>query len=171
MKTFLLIAGALSVALIGAIILLARSHKRWLERQTPAGLWQAADGQARITLLFEGGPREGVYKQLIESDGKRIREFGHWSASGHDLKMIIMATDIKSHPRFGQDTPYGISYIGPTRIKIEGPERSAITYERAPAGLQLEFVREVEPGASPKGGPGAPSDHSGASEGPPSVSA
>jgi hypothetical protein len=170
MKTFLIIAGALLVALIGAIVLLARNHRQWLARQTPAGVWQGKDGQTKITLQFEGGPSEGTYKQLTESDGKRIREFGHWSASARDLKMIIMATDVKSHPRFGQDTGYSISYIGPTRIKIDGPDRSGIIYERAPEGSRLHFDNEVEPGASPKGGPATPSGSSGAVEGPPSVS-
>src|SRR5258707_19113 len=121
MKTLLIIVLGLA-SLIWVIVLLARNHRQWLERQTPTGVWQSIAGQATITLQFEGGPREGTYKELIESDGKHIREFGHWSASAHNLQMIIMATDIKSHPRFGVHTAYEVSYVGPTSIKINGPD-------------------------------------------------
>jgi methionine-rich copper-binding protein CopC len=145
MKTLLIIAGALLVALIGAVVLLARNHKQWLARQTPAGIWQGKDGPAKITLQFDGGPGEGPYKELVESDGKQVREFGHWSASARDLKMIIMATDVKSHPRFGIDTGYLISYVGPTSIKIDGPDRPGIVYTKAPAGVEVKFDTEVEP--------------------------
>ena len=145
MKTLLIIAGAFLVALIGAAVLLARNHKQWLERQTPAGVWQATDGQTKITLQFEGGPREGTYKQLMESDGKEIREFGHWAATANVLKMMIMATDVQSHPRFGIDTEYHISYVGPTNIKIDGPDRAGIVYAKASVGNDVKFDTKSEP--------------------------
>jgi len=171
MSTVLIIAGVTVATLVLGVILLARNHMRWVARQTPAGVWQGLDGQLKITLQFDGGPHEGIYKQLIESDGKQIREFGYWSAQVRELRMIIMASDdVRNHPRFGQDTAYTILYIGPTRIKIDGPDRSEITYERAPEGTKLDFDKNVEPAAPPNGGSAAPRENSAATGGPPSVS-
>ena len=150
MKTFLIIAGVLLVLLLVAVVFLARNHRNWLESQTPAGIWQGKDGQAKIILHFEGGPREGTYKHLIESDGQHAREFGHWSASANDLKMLIMATDVQSHPRFGIDTGYDISYVGPTSIKITGPERAGIVCEKSTSEVELKFDLKDKQGGSPK---------------------
>ena len=138
MKTLLIIA-ILLAALIGVIVFLARNHRQWLERQTPTGVWQSIAGQTQITLQFEGGPREGTYKQLIVSEGKPIREFGHWSALANNLQIVIMATDIKNHPQFGVDTTYNILYVGPANIKINGPDRPGITYKKAPDSCKLVF--------------------------------
>jgi hypothetical protein len=141
MKPILIIVAVALAGIVVAVILLARNHRKWLDAQNPSGVWQATDDTAKVTLQFNGGPHEGTYKQLIESGEKRTKEFGHWSARANDLKMLIMATDIKNHPRFGQDTSYRISYVGPTRIKIEGPDREGVVYEKAPDGSKLDFDR------------------------------
>jgi hypothetical protein len=141
MKSTVIIVAVVFAAVVGVVFLLARSHRKWLDAQNPSGVWQTTDGTAKVTLQFDGGPHEGTYKQLIESGEKRTKEFGHWSATANDLKMLIMATDIKNHPRFGQDTTYRISYVGPTRIRIDGPDREGLVYEKAPDGPRLDFDR------------------------------
>jgi len=138
MKTLIIITGVLAV-LIWIVVLLARNHRRWLERQTPTGIWQHIAGDSKTTLQFEGGPREGIYKQLTESDGKKIREFGHWASLANNLQMIIMGTDVKNHPRFGVDTVYNLLYVGPTSLKITGPDRPGVTYKKALESSKLEF--------------------------------
>ncbi len=56
-----------------------------------------------------------------------------------------MATDEKNHPRFGQDTIYHISYVGPDEIKIDGPDRPKIVYSRANEKNEINFDKNVEP--------------------------
>lgn len=121
----------IAAALILLYVLFVRWHCKWLEQQTPVGSWTATDGTASIKLVFEGGPSEGIYKQIIESGGKTIREFGHWALQLNALKMLIMATDVHPHARFGIDTTYQIKYVGPDSIRIEGPDRPNLIFTRA----------------------------------------
>ena len=66
----------------------------WTARQSLLGTWVAAlpDG-SHVTLQFEGGPKDGIYKQLVRRDGAESREFGHWTIKILELRLIIMATD------------------------------------------------------------------------------
>lgn len=141
LKTIAIVVAALVIA----YLLFTRWHNKWLAQQTPAGTWIAEDGDTRITLVFEEGPREGTYKQLTELNGNRLREFGHWAVSLHDLKMLIMATDISNHPRFGFDTSYRISYIGPDAIQIDGPDRRNMIYAKATEDAMIDFDNIANP--------------------------
>lgn len=144
MKKFLIVAACLVIVVLIAVVLFVRSHIRWLAKQSPAGVWRISRGGETITLQFDGGPKEGTYKQLLESSEGTVREFGHWHSHMMKLQMLILATDVKSHPRFGQDTEYRISYVGPDSIRISGPDRPDLTYERAPEGVLLDFDKDVE---------------------------
>ena len=102
-----------------------------------------------ITIQFEQGPneelKEGIYKQVEKTrDGKEIKEFGHWTAHMSNLQMLILASEIQNHPRFGQDTTYQVLYVGLARIKITGPDRPSLVYNRAPEGTVLDFDKHIE---------------------------
>ena len=136
MKILAIIA-CVVIVLVIAIALFVRSHVKWLSKQTPVGVWITQHDGSTITLQFEQGPNddvnEGIYKQIEKTqDGKEIKEFGHWAAHMNDLQMLIMASEIKNHPRFGQDTAYKVLYVGPDRIKISGPDRPDLVYKKAP---------------------------------------
>ena len=139
MATTIAIVAAILVALF---ILSIRWHQKWLARQTPAGSWTAIDGSASVTLVFEGGPSEGIYKQVVESEGKTIREFGHWATHLNTLNLLIMATDVPQHSRFGMDTPYQIYYVGPDSIRIDGPDRPNLLFTRAAEEITINFEPE-----------------------------
>jgi len=143
MKILAIVVCALAV-LVVLLYVMARSHRKWLDQQSPVGVWRTSVGEETITLQFEGGPHEGTYKQLAESAKKRTREFGCWEARQNELHMLIMATDIRNHPRFGQDTPYGILYVGADSIEINGPDRPALAYQRVTDGTLLSFDNDVE---------------------------
>jgi hypothetical protein len=55
------------------------------------------------------------------------------------IKMIIMATDIPSHPRFGEDTQYNVSRIAKDSFKIDGPDRAKWELKRATQSVRLDF--------------------------------
>ena len=132
------------VILIIIVRLLARNHRKWLDQQSPVGVWRTTTQDQTITLQLEGGPKEGTYQQLTESEDKTIREFGHWAAHLHELRMLIMATDIQNDSRFGEDAVYEISYVGPQSIKINGPDRPNWICQRAPEGTKLHFGETAE---------------------------
>ncbi len=117
--------------LVALFMLFVRWHGNWLARQTPAGSWTSTDGSASIKLVFEGGPSEGTYKQVVDSNGDTVREFGHWAANFNTFNMLILATDVPEHSRFGVDTRYHVSYVGPDSIRIEGPDRPNLVFSRA----------------------------------------
>ncbi|MBC8353815.1 MAG: hypothetical protein H8E66_17585 [Planctomycetes bacterium] len=121
----------LAAALVLLYVLFVRWHCKWLEQQTPVGSWTADHDSALIKLIFEGGPSEGIYKQLVETDDHAIREFGHWAVQFNTLNMLIMATDVHPHARFGIDTTYQIKYVGFDSIRIEGPDRPNLIFTRA----------------------------------------
>jgi hypothetical protein len=62
----------------------------------------------------------------------------------NELRMIIMATDEKNYPRFGQDGVYSIRYVGPDKIEIDGPDRLNMVYLRAHEGIEVNFDKSVE---------------------------
>lgn len=143
--------GVLLLLAVVGLALAIRSHRKWLAQQSPAGVWQGAD-EAGVPVLvaFDGGPDEGVYRELRGQPGSHTRELGHWSASGSQLRLLILATDTPDHPRFGVDTPYQLSYTGPTQITINGPDRQHVKLDQAPAGTEVPIERfeEVTPDPS-----------------------
>ena len=58
--------------------------------------------------------------------------------------MLIMATDIQHHPRSGLDTVFHISYVGPSSIRIEGPDRPNLFYQLVTNSTVLEFDKDME---------------------------
>ena len=140
--TYLYIALGIIAFLVIAYKLFMRWHLRWLAQQSPAGVWIAQLESGTVTIQFDDGPNEGLYKQLIKTESGSDREFGNWFSHLGDLKLMIMATDQEDHPRFGISTDYGIRYIGPTRIAISGPDRPDLTYERAPEGTTVDIEPE-----------------------------
>ncbi len=119
--------------------ILQKKHLEWLEQQTPAGTWKGVHEDATILIQFEGGPREGIYKQAMQTGGQQTKEFGHWNASLSELRLLIMATDVKDHARFGVDTEYTIRYVGPQSIKISGPDRPDWVLNRTDETLAEDF--------------------------------
>ncbi|NLY02158.1 MAG: hypothetical protein GXY83_39240 [Rhodopirellula sp.] len=137
--------GMIVVVIVVLLVLFVRWHVNWLAQQSPAGSWTAHEDPASITLVFEGGPLEGTYKQVVESEGKTIREFGHWASHLTTLRMLIMATDVPGHSRFGIDTSYAISYVGPDSIRINGADRPNLLFTRTREPVTIDFSREQEP--------------------------
>src|SRR3954471_11257846 len=84
---------------------------RWTGKQSLVGTWVAdiPDG-SQIAIQFEGTPAGGLYRQLSTRSGVVDREFGHWTMKLLSLRLIIMATDVKQHPRFGVDTQYWVAF-------------------------------------------------------------
>ncbi|HEX4796705.1 MAG TPA: hypothetical protein VH370_23135 [Humisphaera sp.] len=154
-----LLLGFAVAVLIGAVLAVASAYGRWLDRQSPVGVWIARTAAGRITLQFEGGPREGLYKQLTESgDASPSREFGHWTVERETLRMLILATDVKRHPRFGADTPYRLTYLSilikpMPRIQIDGPDRTKLVFRRAKPGSTLDFGPVPNIGRRPENQP------------------
>jgi len=112
----------------------------WTTKQTLLGTWVAAlpDG-SHVILQFEGDRKGGTYKQLSKRDGIESREFGHWAIKTIELRLVIMAIDKKEHPRFGIDTKYWVNFTNKDRVTINGPERPKGTFQRAAAGIKLDF--------------------------------
>ncbi|HEX5244508.1 MAG TPA: hypothetical protein VFW23_14695 [Tepidisphaeraceae bacterium] len=129
------------LVLIAAIVLCALlfHFQNWLEKTTPVGAWKAKTEAEEITLIFEGGPHEGLYKQLIESSDSRIREFGHWSQKKRSLYLLILASDIPRNPRVGVNTRYKFLVLTQGRISINGPERRHVRFKKAPPDTTLDF--------------------------------
>jgi hypothetical protein len=112
----------------------------WTIKQTLLGTWVATreDG-SHVTLQFDGDVKGGTYKQLIRRDGIELREFGHWTMKVLELRLIIMATDVKEHARFGVDTQYWVNFTDKDHATITGPDRPKWNFQRAPAGTKLKF--------------------------------
>jgi hypothetical protein len=144
MKTAMVISVIVIVLVIIVVRALSSNHSEWLDQQSPVGNWVSVINGAKTIIQFEGGPKEGVYKQLVQHDGVKIKELGHWHSNRSELRMLIMATDVKSHPRFGQDTFYTIRYPDTDKIFIEGPDRNS-AYEKT-----SETVLFDEPSNIPK---------------------
>jgi hypothetical protein len=132
-------AGVAAVGIVVLIGQLTRNHLGAHNRQSPAGIWRSTTADSvEVLLAIRGGPREGTYFQLTRSGDKPLRELGHWAAQGNQLSLIIMATDIPNHPRFGLATPYDLFYLDDTRIRINGADRPEMTYDRVEATPELE---------------------------------
>ena len=129
--------GLLLLALI-VLVLAARNHRRWLAGQSPAGVWQGSQpDHGAVLIAFDGGPHEGVYRELRTSGELSTRELGHWSVQGNQLHLLIMATDVPGHPRLGADTLYQIKYTGPQELTVDGPDRQALKLTKAPPGTRV----------------------------------
>lgn len=142
--------------LITAMFAFVSAYDRWLDRQSPVGVWIARTPSAKVRLQFEGGPHEGLYKQLTESgDGTPTREFGCWAVERETLRMLILATDVRGHPRFGTDTVYRLTYLSlfikpMPRIQIDGPDRHKMTFRRAKAGVVVDIGPTPDIGPAPR---------------------
>ena len=136
MNPILLIAGGVVFVLI---VWLVYSFA-WLGKQSLLGTWVAelSDG-THVTLQFEGEPKGGTYKQLIKKDGRALREFGHWTIKLSELRLIIMSTDTKDHPRFGVDTQYWVWFANKSQIRIDGPDRPKWAFRKAPGLPGIDF--------------------------------
>lgn len=127
-------------SLLGAFVVFLITYNRWAMKQNLLGVWVTAtsDGSL-ITIQFEGGDREGTYKQLVRKGDRQFQEFGHWMRGMGFLKMIIMATDMRNHPRFGEDTQYNVSWTNKDTLSIDGPERIKWELKRATNEVRIEF--------------------------------
>ncbi|MBI5800461.1 MAG: hypothetical protein HZA92_06995 [Verrucomicrobia bacterium] len=125
---------------VGLVVAWFAYSIRWANRQSLLGIWVAVlpDG-SRVSLQFEGEAKGGIYKQLAKRDGVEVREFGHWTIKLLDLRLIIMATDVKDHPRFGVDTQYWVSFNNGSEVKIEGPDRPKWVFRKAAEVARLNF--------------------------------
>jgi hypothetical protein len=140
--TFDYMAFSVIAFLIVAYIWFVRWHVRWLAQQSPVGVWVASLDTGTVTIQFDGGPREGLYKQLTETEDGADREFGSWATHLNTLELLILASDQKGHPRFGQSTKYELKYVGPKSILIFGPDRPYLRYERAAEGTTVDIEPE-----------------------------
>jgi hypothetical protein len=138
MKIAAVIAALVVVAWF-ALRRFAESHRRWLEKQSPVGVWTSTVDGSTVLLQFDGGPREGVYSQVTQTAEGPIKEYGHWLSHGHLLRLIMMASDIKGQERFGIDTEYELRYTAPDRIRIFGPDRPGIEYRRTSDDQRIDF--------------------------------
>ena len=127
-------------SVVGLLLLWFVYSLFWAARQSVLGTWVAvlSDGQ-HVTLQFEGEAKGGTYKQLLKREGVETREFGHWTIKLTDLRLIIMATDIKDHPRFGVDTQYWVLFTNKSQITIDGPDRKKWTFRKAADIVKLDF--------------------------------
>ena len=91
----------------------------WTAKQTLLGAWVVAlPNGTQVTLQFDGERKGGTYKQLSKQNGVESREFGHWTIKLLEVRLLIMATDIKDHPRFGLDTRYWLNFTNKDQITI-----------------------------------------------------
>jgi hypothetical protein len=136
MKTFLIASGCLAGAFVDFLIF----YNRWALRQRMLGAWvcSTSDGSL-VTIQFEGSETGGSYKQLVKRGDAQLKEFGHWVRGMGFIKMIIMATDVAGHPRFGQDTQFNLSWIDKDSFKIDGPERTKWEFKRAAPDVSIDF--------------------------------
>lgn len=112
----------------------------WTAKQTVLGTWVAVlPSGERVTLQFEGEPRGGTYKQLIKRADGEFREFGHWTLRFAELRLLIMATDTKDHPRYGVDTLHLVTF-GTSQFTLDGPDRKKWVCQRAADIVRLDFV-------------------------------
>lgn len=152
MKIVAILAAVIAALLVAAWFALRRfaeSHRRWLEKQSPIGVWTSTVDGSTVLLQFDGGPREGLYSQVTQTADGPVREWGHWFSHCNSLRLIIMASDIKGHERFGIDTEYELRYTAPDRIRIVGPDRPRIEYNRASEDQRIDFgkVEQEKPPA------------------------
>ena len=145
--SFTAITICLIVMLIIFYMLFRRWHMKWLDTQNPLGVWTTEYEENHINIQFDqdtsSDAKEGTYKQITRTNSnEELKEFGHWWTSRQMLRMLILASDVPNHPRFGQDTVYSITYTGPEEITISGPDREYLVYHKAPEGTIVEFPEE-----------------------------
>ncbi len=130
----------IAAVVLGLVVLWFVWSIRWTAKQSLLGTWVAAlpDG-SQIALQFEGTPAGGLYKQLSTRNGIFVRESGHWTMKLLSLGLIIVATDVKRHPRFGVDTQYWVAFQNNGQMTINGPDRPNLTFQRAKPELKVQF--------------------------------
>ena len=106
------------------------------------GAWRMQGNGRRITLQFDGESTGGTYQQLTEGLDGQHREFGHWIAAGGELSLIILATDTKNHPNYGESIRFSLSHPDVDSIRIDGPRRKAQVFKRAPKGTRIDISPE-----------------------------
>jgi hypothetical protein len=127
------------IAVVGVIVLWLAYSFYWTAKQSVLGTWVAVfPSGERVTLQFEGERKGGTYRQLIKRTDTEVREFGHWTLRLSELRLIIMATDIKDHPRFGVDTQHWVTFAT-NQFTINGPDRKKWVFQRAADFVKLEF--------------------------------
>src|SRR5262245_50490459 len=132
--------GIIITSVVGLLLLWFVYSLFWASKQSLLGTWVAvlSDGQ-HVPLQFEGELTGGTYKQLLQRERVETREFGHWTIKLTDLRLIIMATDIKDHPRFGVDSQYWVLFSNKSQITIDGPDRKKWTFRKAADIVKLDF--------------------------------
>jgi hypothetical protein len=168
MQTTLIVAGVI----IGTVIVWLILAAVWMTKQSLVSFWVAnlPDG-THVTVQFEGVQKGGTYKQLIKRARSALREFGHWTVNLADLRLIIMASDTKKHPRFGEDTQYWVTWEGKSQVTINGPDRAKWIFRRAIDAAKVEFdsASITQSCAAPSGSAATRPGSSEVTEGPTSV--
>ena len=130
--TTAIILGSAVAALLVLFKLFVRWHVKWLDAQSPVGVWTTEHDGSLVTIKFEPDPtsdvKEGLYMQLTQAGGdEKSKESGHWWHHRGTLRMLMLASDTPDQPRFGEDTIYRITFTGPEEITIDPRNGS---YER-----------------------------------------
>jgi hypothetical protein len=139
---WIVLAGVVALALI---MFWLKRRADWSDAQTPVGTWVRTRAGGATVISFEGGPHEGLYRQIRKYGGVTEREFGHWKVAEDALHLLIMATDVKDHPSFGKDVEYQLIYTRKGadgkagRILIHGPGRKNLFFVRAEPGVVVDF--------------------------------
>jgi hypothetical protein len=108
---------------------------------TPVGRWRAELDTSTVLIEFEEGPIEGPYKQIVQSGDSVVREYGHWYRDGYFVHLIVMATDIPQHPRFGVDSLYEVTFLDVDHLRIHGPGRE--NWKLARSSMELTGFEEL----------------------------
>ncbi len=136
MRILLLTLGGLAAA----FVIFGIVYDQWARRQKLLGAWIAStpDG-GLITLQFEGTEKGGIYRQLVRRGDTQLREFGHWTRGIGLINLLIMATDVAAHTRFGQDTKYTFTWLGKGSFSMDGADRAKWVFKRASQGVVVDF--------------------------------
>lgn len=146
----LLVGGVLAVGAIGIVASFTAGLRVQLQSRarSPVGVWVARVGASRVTLEINGGPHEGLYKQVITGSDPvaavEEREIGRWTARGGILRLITMATDRPRHPRVGIEALYQLGYgqvEGRETLTLRGPPRTPREVGPDAPAANLTFTR------------------------------
>ncbi|MCP4677780.1 MAG: hypothetical protein GY854_20130 [Deltaproteobacteria bacterium] len=142
-----LIIVAVVVVVILVIRALYKSHIKWIQNQTPGGVWVYEDSLEKITLQFNREPednlQQGSYYKLIEKDGEARSVNNRWFTRIMDLRTLPMASEDKENEPVGQEIQHTIAYTGPAEITVttNGVDKK---YQKAPEGMELEFEKQEQ---------------------------
>ena len=113
-------------ALIGVVFwALARSLREqrlgWVRRLALPGTWVGERDGKRFRLLLEGGPDEGRYREITDSDQGSSEERGRWRLVEQTLRFT---------PDAGPVSACELRLFEAGRIGLHGPGRARRIYER-----------------------------------------